>query len=110
MGALCLVLLVLLFGTLCPSRFAIILQKNEGRAGCFALTVFLILQNRRRESWLLCFNWLPDLEKEEKRELVVCLNCLPDLEKEEKRESWFLCLNCLPDLEKEKKRELVALL
>ena len=39
-GVLCLVL-VSLFSTLCPSSFAIILMRGE-RAGCFALTVFLM--------------------------------------------------------------------
>ena len=40
MGVLCLVL-VLLFSTLRPSSFAIILMVRE-RAGCFTLTVFLM--------------------------------------------------------------------
>ena len=44
MGVLCLVI-VLLFGTLCPSSFAIILIGNrsgEYRAGCFTFTVILM--------------------------------------------------------------------
>ena len=39
MGVLCLIL-VLLFSGLCPSSFAIILME---RAGCFALTVYLMM-------------------------------------------------------------------
>ena len=45
MGAQCLVL-VLLFSTLCPSSFAIILM-GEKSAGCFDLTAFLMYCDSR---------------------------------------------------------------
>ena len=40
-GVMCLVL-VLLYSTLCPSSFAIILMGKRKRVICFTLTVFLI--------------------------------------------------------------------
>ena len=45
-GVLCLVL-IMLFSTLSPSSFAIILRGKRERAGCFTLIVFLVYCNSK---------------------------------------------------------------